>query len=452
MHLNKYLIAFSIQLLIGGHALHAKPCAYIGNTSVSNINVINVATNKVIATVSLDDYIELYHTRLILPYNGIDLTPDNHTLYVACYDTDTDAGLVKLIDATTNTLLPTIIPIASAIQPISLAMAPNGLYGYVTCDDSTVRRINVSTNEIDVIIPLASFLHTIDEISISTDSRTAYVTGGGLAPLHLGYIMPIDLVTNTLGTPVFVGFPYASVPSPDGKYLYVANGDTGSVVQLNLANPLAPTISNTIPIGSGEILAVALTPDGNYLYATNTTAFTITPVNISNPRAPIVGPTMASREQYPWGIAATPDGNFMYITNYGTVNPPTPVAGDTVTPLNITNRFAPVSGPGIIVDRYPLAIVITYIQPPTKVTGTFHKNIFLDKTELIVSATWTPSTSPNVVAYNIYRNNILVQTISANCPSAATILLCSCDEKNLCTVSAINRDGLESMRIPVKIE
>src|ERR1035437_7799542 len=73
--------------------------------------------------------------------------------------------------------------------------APHGATAYVTnYDDGTVTPINLATNTAGTPIPVRV---DVGAIAITPNGNTAYVTNGGD-----NTVTPINLATNTAGTPI----------------------------------------------------------------------------------------------------------------------------------------------------------------------------------------------------------------------------------------------------------
>src|SRR5947208_3548711 len=84
-----------------------------------------------------------------------------------------------------------------------------------------------------------------------------------------GGMVPIDVATNTAGTPINVGVnPVRVAITPDGATAYVANRGSGTVTPIDVATNTPGT-----PINVGaEAYDVAITPDGATAYVTNNIA------------------------------------------------------------------------------------------------------------------------------------------------------------------------------------
>jgi YVTN family beta-propeller protein len=107
---------------------------------------------------------------------------------------------------------------------------------------------------------------------------------------------------------VSVGFsPSGVAVSPDGKKVYVANTDSGSVSIIDTAtNNITATVN-----GLNNSFGVAVTPDGTKVYVTNTGNDSVSVIDTAtnNITATLdIGST-------PGGVAVTPDGTKAYVAN-----------------------------------------------------------------------------------------------------------------------------------------
>ncbi|HEY5990346.1 MAG TPA: YncE family protein [Streptosporangiaceae bacterium] len=168
---------------------------------------------------------------------------------------------------------------------------------------------------------------------------TALISAGALIVIAL-----VVIAVNPLGGPrvIHVGLrPLAMVVTPDGRTLYVANADSGTVTPITIATGKSAT---PIPVGE-DPCALAVTPDGRTLYAGNADVGTVTPVDIATgePGAPIqVGNGVGA-------LAVTPDGRTLYVASGF-------LAGETVIPVDVATGEP---GVPIAVGRWPQALAVT---------------------------------------------------------------------------------------------
>ena len=323
--------AFAVAWIWG-----SRPCdgqieveAYIPNFGSNNVSVIDTNTNTVVGSpipVGINPI-------------GVALTPDGRFVYV----TNVSSNTISVIDHATNTVVGSPIPIGAS--PVAIAVTPDGGFAYVAnANSNTVSVINTATNTV-VGSPIPVGAHPIG-IAITPDSRFAYVTNQ-----ISNTVSVINTATNTVvGSPI----PVQSQPSeinvtPDGRFVYVTNDGTNTVSVINTA---INTVVGTITVGVAPN-AMAITPNGNFAYVQNSASGTVSVINTTTNTvvASIPVPIRASAG----GIAITPNGSFAYVTNFS-VNTVTVIdtATNTVVGLPIpvgTNPFAEGSfvGPNIIV-------------------------------------------------------------------------------------------------------
>src|ERR1700712_1816076 len=97
---------------------------------------------------------------------------------------------------------------------------------------------------------------------------TAYVTR-----YYWGTVTPIELATDTAGTPIPVGNnPEGIAITPDGKTAYVTIKGDGTVTPIDVATEMPGT---PIPVGNRPS-EIAITPDGSTAYVTNQDDDTVT--------------------------------------------------------------------------------------------------------------------------------------------------------------------------------
>lgn len=419
-YIQKLLFIFCI---VSPHILFASPFVYVTNNST--VSVIDAATNMVIATIVTGT----------ISYNGIAVSTDNRTVYVSCFN-----NTIKRIDVATNTLLTPDITLP--LRPRSLAVHPDGKYLYATAKDGYVYKINLMTNMLETTI---SGFNQPYEIAIAPDGLTAYISDSEAG----GQVVPINLTTNTLGTPVSVqGSLWISIDSI-GKYAYVSRSLLSNVIQLDLTTPLAPTITNTIPITSLTSYGNAISPNNATLYASGANSNNLTPIDITNPLIPVVAYSVDT-ETLPAGIAITKDGQYIYVAND---------TSESVSVFDVSNPLAPYLVNTIEVGDGAFGIAIAYEPPydyptptpPSQVRGAIRNNIFLDKTEFVLQITWNPSTSDDVVSYNMYNGDTIIANILATDPLSFCTLTC-CNSDDTYFITAVDSDGNESEKTPVIIQ
>lgn len=225
--------------------------AWVANYGGKTVSTINVVTGELGQTISVPD----------VGPNTIAFTPDGRTCYVANWGTEDAAG--------------------STVTPIR-----------VTHGGATGR----------VLPSLNVGLHP-NWVAISQDGGTAYVVNKGS-----NSITPIDVRSNTAGTPIRVpGPPIEMEISPDGRTAYVAiagsSPEVDEVIPLNL---------RTTPVTAGSAIKlkpgsqphwIAFTPDGRTAYVVGNGNSTVTPITVAN-----------GRPARPIKVTADPDSDLLAIS------------------------------------------------------------------------------------------------------------------------------------------
>ena len=172
-------------------------------------------------------------------------------------------------------------------------------------------------------------------IAITPDSQTAYVGDASST------VTPINLATNTAGTPIALPLTPAGVPTPalggtavtpNGQTVLVTITNDDFVDPINVAtNTAGPYI--VAPCGSnGQQNGIAIAPNGQTAYAVSvfcagTSQFD---ADRSSQRAPSGRRSLVLAKGVAFGLAITPDGQTAYVANTTTALI-TPVTLATVT-------------------------------------------------------------------------------------------------------------------------
>jgi len=247
------------MILMLMNIVSAYPYGYIANYGSSTVSVIDIATNKVTATVNVGG----------LPY-GVAVT--GKYLYV----TNEGNNNISVIETTTNNAAATV---NAGTMPLGIAISPDGTKLYVA---------NYGSNDVYVIDTATKAVIskiTVEDnpwgIVISPDGTKVYVTNYGSNTVSV-----IDTATNTVTATVNVGrYPYAlgqfigkSAPiitwnqPADSRYGTILNNiqlnATASVPGTFVYNPSSGTIT----------LKVTFIPkdDVNYLQTS-----AVVPINIT---------------------------------------------------------------------------------------------------------------------------------------------------------------------------
>ncbi len=166
----------------------------------------------------------------------IAITPNGATAYV----TDPYDNIVTPINLATNT---PGAPITGISAPTAIAITPNGATAFVTSEDGSVATpISLATNTVGTPISVTGLPATAEQpfaIAITPNGSTAYVASGeGILGLNgPGAVTPINTATDTAGTPIPVG------ANPSGIAI-TPNGSTAYVTILGCIPPPPPAVSS----------------------------------------------------------------------------------------------------------------------------------------------------------------------------------------------------------------
>jgi YVTN family beta-propeller protein len=338
-------------------------------------------------------YVEVVDTRLQsvtarIPVpataTGLAVTPDGRTVYVATYRaivavdvatrrvaatipaarpeqvavshdgafayvTDYDAGVLRVVDTSTNTLIDSI-PVGPI--PATVAVAPDARRVYVLppWGAAAVWAVDPTSRRVDVLTPGAS---SIDSIVLSPDARHAYALNTAYsdtlfitdtAAAALVKRIPLDRWDDGAR-----GIPGRVAVSPDGARIYV-NTNPIAVIDADEGR-----IVTSIPFPGGEPpVAIALSPDGTRAYALGSMfvasangfgSFENVIVVIETESGAILARIVLTATGIPSHISLTPDGRFAYValrqppqSEHGPPIPGHVVIVDTATREEVT-RF-----------------------------------------------------------------------------------------------------------------
>jgi YVTN family beta-propeller protein len=145
----------------------------------------------------------------------------------------------------------------------------------------------------------------------------------------------IDIATLSVATRIKVtGQPNKMVLNADQSKLYVAEDETDTVDVIDTTmNSVTATISVGAPAGllttnrtkytGNNTNSVSLSPDGKSLYVTNGNMNDVAVVDLSASPAQVVG--LIPTGWYPTSVSTSADGTYMYVINYKSVTGPNPL-------------------------------------------------------------------------------------------------------------------------------
>jgi YVTN family beta-propeller protein len=410
-----------------------------------------VPANTVIATIPVG-----------LNPGGIAITPNGKFAYIANNNNYTlqntnssgatvNTDSVSVIDLSNNSVLKTIYD-PSFMQPYTVTINAAGTLAYITnSTGQTISIIDIATN---TVIGTIGGFDGPSGMVITPDGNTAYVNNYGATPGagsgNATTVRVVNLNTNMItGPAITVGLaPAALAITPDGKFVYVADYQTGTPNDgtITVINTSTNTATLNVVTGLFGPFAISITPDGSYAYVTNFGSNNFSPFGTTLSKIDLQTNTIVATHTLsiqPSGLAISPDGRYVYASNYNTLymdlyNFSGLTAGQGIVNIidTVTNNILPIS---IAVDQSPDAIAITpngfyaYVTNYTSNTvsvialqtfqitaqGCKTANRYLAQTDFLNKLTWTATGFSLPVSYSIYRDSALMSligTVSANQP------------------------------------
>jgi len=197
---------------------------------------------------------------------GVAISPDGSTAYVADWahygQSSSGADTVWVIDTAAKAV---IGQISVGSEPHALVASPDGRRAYVINNgngvpgSSAMSVIDTAADSASVNTVIATLKVGIEpiDVAVSPDGRHAYVTD-----LYDGSVRVIDTATNQLTAKIGIGGVLGGVAvSPDGKRVYVAD-QQGAVAVIDAATN---TLVGAIRV-DGVPQGVAVSPDSSEIY------------------------------------------------------------------------------------------------------------------------------------------------------------------------------------------
>ena len=260
--------------------------AYIADTYLNIVSVINLSTNLVVATIPVG----------LNPMN-VDISPDGSLIYIANYH----GGSISVIDAATNTVKASII---TEDYQLGFVLSPDGNRIYAIHGNGNFSVIDTKTNTIVKTLRLNIGTYSL---CVSADGKYVYA-----AAAYDNNVLVFDTETNSVAYKIPIGAgSNAVVLSPDGLTLYVTARDN----TIKVINTSTKSIISSISVPYSN--AVSLSPDGKTLYVTSN-GNSVSVINTTNNSVTARIPA----GQYVEGISLNQDGSRLYIINQvpGTVS------------------------------------------------------------------------------------------------------------------------------------
>ena len=272
------------------------PYAYVADTSVDKIRVLDAGTTPVALLASIDVGDSPF---------GVAVHPGRGRVYV----TNSDSGNVSVVDSTSNTVIATV-PVGSF--PAGVAVNPAGTRVYVAVATGfQVKVIDTATNA--VVSTLSGFSIPWG-VAISPDGSRLYVTNSGDDTLS---VIDTASLTEVARIPVGQG-PFGVAVNPAGTRVYVVNSvpDTLSVID-TASNTVLTTVQVRPPAGSDPTFSVAVNPAGSRVYVSVDQQTTDNVYEIDAATNTVSG-AFDLQDNFAfeiWGLNVDPSGNRLYLVS-----------------------------------------------------------------------------------------------------------------------------------------
>jgi YVTN family beta-propeller protein len=273
---------------------------YVCNQNDATVSVIDMATNRVIRTIDLQQFGFSANAR---PHH-VAVEPDGSYWYITLIG---DGRIVKL---DRNDRMVGQVPFET---PGMLALHPTEDLLFVGRSMTAVnppqrigilRRSDMMLNELSVFFPRPH--------ALALEQRSGTVYTASLAVNQMAAVKPLDEEVELLD---IAGPPHALMQfavSPDSRVLAVSGELSHKVLVFDITQPMSPRLTDEIDVGPQPFDPI-FTRDGRSLYLGNKAANTVTVIDMSTRTvaAVIAGPGLAQ----PHGIAISRDGRFVYVSN-----------------------------------------------------------------------------------------------------------------------------------------
>lgn len=273
---------------------------YVCNQNDASVAVIDMATNRVVRTIDLQ---QLGFSENARPHH-VAVEPDGSFWYVTLIG---DNRIVKL-DAADRVVaqVPFETPGMLALHPTEdllfvarsmTAVSPPHRIGVISRSDMRI-------DEVSVMFPRPHAL------SLEPRSNTVYT-----ASLGVNQMAAVDVASERVSLHDVPGPPHALMQfaiSPDGRMMTVSAELSHRVFIFDITEPLSPRITAEVNVERQPFDPV-FTPDGRWIYLGNKAANAVTVIDAQagSVAAVIRGNGLAQ----PHGIAVAPDGTRVYVSN-----------------------------------------------------------------------------------------------------------------------------------------
>jgi 6-phosphogluconolactonase len=243
--------------------------------------------------------------------------------------------------------------------------------------------------------------------------RFAYAADRNKNYIGMFSVDPATGILTTLGTRETGTKPYSLIASPDGKHVFVANFNDGSLTsfQVNQTTGTLETVGTVTLPGTARPISLAVDPAGSHLYALDDLSSSLHIYDIAAGGA-LTYLTAETTGQDPLAMAFTPDGQYAYVVNNGSNNISSYLVNADGSLTSIETVTAGVSPNALVVD--PLERVM-YVEnyTPNNIFG-YAIDYTTGKLGLLRKSPATTGSDPWSMAFDPLGRFIYVANFSAN--------------------------------------
>ncbi len=324
--------------------------------------------------------------------NAMAFTPDGLEVFLV----DTSSGIYVINAATQMTMHISLAP------GTDVTISPNGEFAYIPftfMGDGFILQVNIMTL-VETLFPAAgNYPGPLNGIAITPDGSKLYVVG-------FDNVLVVDAANGTLlETIPIAGANLVRVAiTPDGLFAYAISGDPDpAVYQINTSTFAVATVTVPSPFTAFvDPAGIVINPNGQFAYVTDEENGSVYVIRISTNS--VVEQLTPFSE--PVGIAITPDGSSLYVANFG-------APFNTVSIVNTSTFAITTVTTG---DFQPISIAMSpgCAAPSGPVSGRVCKNEDFWQSEIFSAISWNPPLNFTPVEYQIFRNGVLIDTVSSS--------------------------------------